>query len=107
MARKDGKDAPGVVIGTISLCDHAAYALFDPGATHSFISEQFVKLVGIEPILLENMLCVMTPLHDEVLVSLGCLDCKIVIVNTEERIDLAVLAMYDFDVIIGMDWLSK
>ena len=67
----------GVVIGTISLCDHVAYALFDPGVTHLFISEQFVRLVGIEPVLLETILYVSTPMNDRVLVPFGCHSCKI------------------------------
>ena len=64
MARREAENAPGVVTGTISLCDHAAYALFDPGATHSFVSAQFVELVGIKLVLLENILCVSTPMND-------------------------------------------
>ena len=107
MARREAEDTPGVVTGTVSLCDHAAYALFDPGALHSFISEQFVELSGIEPKSLDVMLYVATPLNDKVLIALGCPDCKIVIDDKEGRIDLAVLCMHDFDVIIGMDWLVK
>ncbi|KAI6703137.1 hypothetical protein NL676_012273 [Syzygium grande] len=41
------------------------------------------------------------------LVSFGCPGRKIVIGGIEENIDLAVLAMFDFDVIIGMDWLVR
>ncbi|XP_048138580.1 uncharacterized protein LOC125315986 [Rhodamnia argentea] len=37
----------------------------------------------------------------------GCTNCKIVINGREDKIDLAVLPMYDLDVIIGMDWLGK
>ena len=39
MARREAEKAPGVVTGMISLCDHATYALFDPVASHSFVSE--------------------------------------------------------------------
>ncbi|XP_056163684.1 uncharacterized protein LOC130137007 [Syzygium oleosum] len=106
MARREAENAPGVVTGTIYLCNHAAYALFDPGAAHSFVSEQLVKLVGLEPLLLETMLNVSMPMNDKMLVSFGCPNCKIVIGGREESIDLAVLAMFDFDVIIGMDWLT-
>ena len=79
MARREAENAPGVVTGTVFLYDHAAYALFDPGASHSCISEQFVKLSGIEPKPLEIMLCVTTPLSDKVLIEFGCPECKIVI----------------------------
>ena len=104
MVRREAEDTPGVVTGTVSLCDHAAYTLFDPGIIYSFISEHLVRLTRIEPVMLEVMLCMTTPMNDRVLVSLECPNCKIVIGNREERIDLAVLAMFDFDVIIG--WIG-
>lgn len=33
-----------VISGMLSLCDHKAYALFDMGATRSFVSTRFVQL---------------------------------------------------------------
>ena len=81
--------------------------MFDPGASHSFISAQFVKLSGIEPKLLEMMLCVTTPLNDKVLVEFGCPECKIAIGDRVGKIDLAVLTIHNFDVIVRMDWLVK
>ncbi|XP_056175789.1 uncharacterized protein LOC130140445 [Syzygium oleosum] len=59
--------------------------------------------VVTEPKPLDVVSFVATPLNDKMLVSLGCSDCKIVIGDVEERIDLAVLPMFDFDVIVGMD----
>ncbi|XP_030471170.1 uncharacterized protein LOC115689302 [Syzygium oleosum] len=107
VARKEVEDSLGMVTDTVSLQDHAVYALFDSGASHSFVSEQFIKLVGLKLKSWEVTLRVITPLKDEVLITVRCLGCKIVIGGKEEVIDLAVLAMYDFDVIIGMDWLVK
>ncbi|XP_048140756.1 uncharacterized protein LOC125316462 [Rhodamnia argentea] len=92
---------------TVSLCDHATYALFDPGASHSFISARFAELVGLSLRPLEVVLHVVTPLRDGVSITLGCANRKIVINGREDKIDLVVLPMYDFDVIIGMDWLGK
>ena len=46
---QQGADAtPDVVTGTISLFDTDAHVLVDPGATHSFISREFIDRVGIE-----------------------------------------------------------
>ena len=90
MMRKEAGDVPGVVICTVSLCDQVAYTLFDPRALHSFVSEQFVRLTRIKPRPLDGVLYVATLLNDKVLVSLGCSDCKIVIGDVEEKIDLAV-----------------
>ena len=72
MTRKEVEDAPGVVMGTISLCGHAAYALFNPRATYLFVSKQFVRLVGVEAILIETELSMSIPMNDRVLVSPGC-----------------------------------
>jgi len=68
-----------VITCTVSLNDHAAYALFDPSATHSFIAEQFVKLVGLNLEMLESMVSISTPLKDKVLFTMGCTSCKLVI----------------------------
>ncbi|XP_048135953.1 uncharacterized protein LOC125315377 [Rhodamnia argentea] len=45
---EEAKDSPTVSC-TVFLHDHIAYALFDPGATHSFVAWRFVKLVGLSP----------------------------------------------------------
>ena len=39
---QDADAAPDVVTGIISILNHDAYALVDPGATHSFASRPFL-----------------------------------------------------------------
>ncbi|XP_039169336.1 uncharacterized protein LOC120293690 [Eucalyptus grandis] len=80
--RGQAQDAHNVITGTVSLNDHAVYALFDPSTTHSFIAEPFVKLIGLSPELLELVISISTPLKDRVLVALGCFGCKLVIEAT-------------------------
>ncbi|XP_048134027.1 uncharacterized protein LOC125314836 [Rhodamnia argentea] len=48
-----------------------------------------------------------TPLKDNVVAANGCPNRRLVIDGHEGRIDLIVLEMYDFDPIVGMDWLMK
>ncbi|XP_048134087.1 uncharacterized protein LOC125314874 [Rhodamnia argentea] len=103
---EEAKDSP-TVTGTVFLHDHIAYALFDPGATHAFVAEQFVKLVGLSPKSLGTVFKISTPLKDSVISAVGCPDCKLTIGGHEEVIDPIVFEMYDFDVIVGMDWLTK
>ena len=67
MAKREAENALGVVTGMISFCDHVAYVLFDPGASHSFVSDQFVRLTGMTPHLLDVMLCFTTSLNDKIL----------------------------------------
>ncbi|XP_030514353.2 uncharacterized protein LOC115728160 [Rhodamnia argentea] len=77
------------------------------GATHSFISARFVKLHGLKYSRSEISLVVSTPVGDSVLSTLICRNYEIKIEGREQMIDLMVLVMYDFDVIVGMDWLKK
>ena len=42
VTQKDADAAPDVVTGIISILDHDAYTLVDPGATHSFSSKHFL-----------------------------------------------------------------
>ncbi|XP_030456708.1 uncharacterized protein LOC115677664 [Syzygium oleosum] len=91
------EDSPAVITSTVSLHDHAAYALFDPGATHSFVAKQFVELVGLSPKPLEAVYSISTPLKDNVVSAVGCTDYKLSVDGHEESIDLIILTMFDFD----------
>jgi predicted aspartyl protease len=44
---EQAQDAPGVVLGTFSVNSVLATVLFDYGASHSFITEQFMERHGI------------------------------------------------------------
>ncbi|KAA0062178.1 gag protease polyprotein [Cucumis melo var. makuwa] len=65
-----------VVTGTLPILRHYAFVLFDFGSSHSFISSVFVQHVCLEVEPLSSVLSVSTP------------------------------SGKDFDVILGMDWLS-
>ncbi|XP_030442425.2 uncharacterized protein LOC115664665 [Syzygium oleosum] len=107
LTQEDAENSDTIITGTVSLDNRTAYALFNTGATYSFVSKQFVRLAKLETEPLENVLNVSTPMKDELQTTLECQGCKLIIGGLEGTIDLAVLAMYDFDIIIGMDWLSK
>ena len=42
VTQQDADAAPDVVTGIISILDHDAYTLVDPGAMHSFASRPFL-----------------------------------------------------------------
>ena len=48
MTQQDADEAPDMVTGIISILDHDAYTLVDPGATHSFESKPFLDRFQIE-----------------------------------------------------------
>ena len=93
-----------MVIGTIPVSVIYAYILFDFGATHLFISTAFVRKYGIfcEPM----NLCVETPVGDMMSTHTICKPHKVKIGDKELYADLIILDMWDFDVILGMDWLA-
>ncbi|TYK29812.1 retrotransposon protein, putative, Ty3-gypsy subclass [Cucumis melo var. makuwa] len=74
--RQEAERAGSMVTGTLPIFGHYAFVLFDFGSSHSFISSVFVQHVGLEVEPLSGALSVSTPSGE------------------------------DFDVILGMDWLS-
>jgi hypothetical protein len=100
-------NATDVVTSTIPLFGSVAYILSDSGATHSFISSAYVKLCQLSTELLEESICVATPVGD-IVTCRKCVDnCPVIIEGRKFLARLAVFSMLGFDVILGMDWLSK
>ena len=83
-----------------------ARVLFDYGASHSFIAASVVRELGLEVETLEDPLYVSSPLGIKVSVNLICQDCELEISGILLTVDLRVIDMSEFDVIIGMDWLT-
>ena len=48
MTQQDADATPDVVTSMISILDHDAYTLVDPGATHSFSSKHFLDRFQIK-----------------------------------------------------------
>ena len=81
--------------------------LFDSGATHSFVSSVCASKMNRVRELITRTFRTSLPLGD-VLVSTHWLRAIPVLVsNRELYVDLIILNMYDYYVILGMDFLSK
>jgi len=103
----EARDASTVVEGTLFVAGLSARVLFDCGATHSFISERFASVLGRTPAMLTATLEVSTPLGLVGIVGSFLPSATIVSGDQEFPADLILLPMEDFDVILGMDWLSQ
>ncbi|GKA70209.1 putative reverse transcriptase domain-containing protein [Tanacetum coccineum] len=104
----DRKDQdPKVVTGTFLLNNRYATALFDSGADKSFVSTNFSTLIYIEPVELDTSYEV--KLADGKVVSTNnvLIGCTLNLLNRSFLIDLMVIELGSFDIIIGMDWLSR
>ena len=83
-----------------------AMILFDSGASHSFIAASCVNELGLEVETLRKSLYVSSPLGTKVTVDQICRDCELEISRVLLTVDLRVIDMSEFDVILGMDWLT-
>ena len=95
-----------MVTGIISILKHDAYTLVDPGATHSFASKPFLDRFQIETQPLGGPMRVSLPTGDPLFSDRVVRDSRVLIGGQEFPADLVALDMRDFDVVLGMDWLS-
>ncbi|GKA00050.1 putative reverse transcriptase domain-containing protein [Tanacetum coccineum] len=103
----DAQQDPKVVTGTFLLNNRYATALFDSGADKSFVSTNFSTLIDIELVELDTSYDV--ELADGKVVSTNnvLIGCTLNLLNHSFPIDLMVIELGSFDIIIGMDWLSR
>ncbi|XP_073223476.1 uncharacterized protein [Cicer arietinum] len=95
-----------LIQGTCLISDSPLFVLFDCGPTHSFVSLDCVRHLGLPASRLQYDLIVNTPTSDYVDTSNVCLDIPIHVCGRDFRVNLVCLPLRLVDVILGMDWLS-
>ena len=80
--------------------------LFDSGASYSFIAASVVIELGLEVETLEEPLYVSSTLWIRARIGIICRGCELEISGTLLTVDLRIMDMSEFDVILGMDWLT-
>ena len=98
-------DEPDAVIGTFLINSCPALILFDTGASHSFISREFVNKHGLVEETIGKPIRVSSP-GGEMLVNSGCRQLKLSIGKHQFPADLIILETQGLDVILGMDWMT-
>ncbi|XP_038988015.1 uncharacterized protein LOC120112523 [Phoenix dactylifera] len=106
LTQQDAQASNTAVTGTLLVHSTYAYALFDSGATHSFISSTYVHKHDIFCSPLERELCVSTPAGGKMITSLICKSCPVIVEGRDLKADLIVMDLHEFDLILGMDWLA-
>jgi len=105
-ARTDAVATDSVITGIIPVYHRDTSVLFDPGSTYSYVSSYFAPYLGISRDSLSSSVYVSTLVGESIIVDRVYRSCLIVISGFETRDDLLLLSMVDFDIILGMDWLS-
>ncbi|XP_035835692.1 uncharacterized protein LOC118483974 [Helianthus annuus] len=102
-ARNDGN----VVTGTFSVNNLIASVLFDSGADWSYVFLEFSQKLGSTPTPLEVKQVVELADGKTIEASHVHFGCKLDLVGQIFDIDLLPVTLGSFDIVVGMDWLSK
>ena len=100
------KDGPDVIVGHFNIFDTLVHALIDPRSTHCYVCTSIPSLGSLLKSETEYDILVTNLLGHSVIVNRVYRGCPIKIREYEFSGDLIELSFREFDVILGMDWLS-
>ncbi|XP_075473973.1 uncharacterized protein LOC142505034 [Primulina tabacum] len=107
MTKEEVDADTSMITGMFLISGITAIVLLGSQATHSFISELFVTRLGITASTTETQLAIALSFGQELQTYQIVRGCPIYVQGHQMYAELIVLKMTDFDVILGMDWLSK
>ena len=102
MKAVEDKDAPDVIVGNFHIFESIVHELIDPGSTHSFVCTSILSLGSLPKSETGYDILVTNPLRHSVIMNRVYRDCPIRIREYEFP-----GSFRQFDVILGMDWLSR
>nr|GEU71095.1 putative reverse transcriptase domain-containing protein [Tanacetum cinerariifolium] len=104
---KNAHQDPNVVTRTFLLNQCLARVLFASGVDKSFVSISLASMLNIPPIMLDTTYDI--EMADGNLVGTNTViqGCTLILLNQPFEIDHMTIKIGTFDVVIGMDWLSK
>ncbi|GJX48634.1 reverse transcriptase domain-containing protein [Tanacetum coccineum] len=107
LREKNAHQDPNIVTGMFLLNQHLARVLFDSGAGKSFVSKSLASMLNIPPITLDTTYDI--EMADGNLVGTNTViqGCTLILLNQPFEIDLMPIKLGSFNIVIGMDWLSK
>jgi len=107
MRKEEVEDAPNVITGNFSIRTHSVEILFDSGATHSFIYARLVETLWLVVTYRYSLSSI--ALSDGKVMSCRELfiDLPILIHGHDFLLNLYKFELTQFDIILGMNWLSK
>ena len=107
MKAREDQDALEVIAGIFSLYDIEMHDLIDLGSTHSYICTEhvFYRMPSIKQLPYDML--VTSPLGHSVRVNQVYKNCHLMTHDREFSADLLDFPFHEFDLILGMDWLSK
>ncbi|XP_073051252.1 uncharacterized protein [Primulina eburnea] len=107
MTKEGANPDSSVMSGTILISGKAAVTLIDTGATHSFMSEIFLRSLNVVPSFEPLHYSILLPLGDELWPSSILKGCTVQVNEKINFADLIIIPIVAFYVTLGMDWLSS
>ncbi|XP_062093970.1 uncharacterized protein LOC133800002 [Humulus lupulus] len=107
LTQKEAANGSTIVKGQFSISGMMCRALFDFGATHSYVSMNMIDKWSMPCKLFEHNFSTMLQSRDMMLSTRWLLSTPITIEGRECLADLIELSIQVYDFILGMDWLSK
>jgi hypothetical protein len=100
------KSNNSLIMDVCKLGQSEVLVLFDSGATNSFIAGDCVEWLGLTSVPLIPQMTVAVATGGKITSKRVCQSCPILVGSKVYFIDLICLPLKDFDVVLGMDWLS-
>nr|GEV49892.1 putative reverse transcriptase domain-containing protein [Tanacetum cinerariifolium] len=104
---KNAQQDPNVFTGMFLLNHRPARTLFDLGADRSFVSISFASMLNIPSITLDTTYNIKMADGNLISTNIVIQGCTLTLLNQPFEINLMSIKLGSFDVVIGMDWLSK
>jgi len=100
------EEAPEIMMGTFSINSIPAIVLFDSGASHTFISQAFVRVHSIPLVAMKTPMLV-NSLGGTIPVSYQCRSASFSLRGVDFPISPMVMRTSGIDVILGLDWMKQ
>ncbi|XP_060959321.1 uncharacterized protein LOC133030553 [Cannabis sativa] len=107
MTQADADASPSVVTGQLSINGCSYNVLFDSGATHSYVSSRVIESFHKPCDIYVSGFRTMLPSGDLIVSTRWIRSLSFWIDGCELTANLIELQLFDFDIIMGMDFLSK
>ena len=105
--RGEQETSPDVVTGMLKVFSIYIYALLDSSSTLSFVTPLISKKFEILPDILNEPFIVTYPVGEMVVAKTVYRNFPIMFPNKVTYVELVELDKFDFDVILGMNWLHS
>ncbi|GKB70850.1 reverse transcriptase domain-containing protein, partial [Tanacetum coccineum] len=107
LREKNAHQDPNIVTSMFFLNQHLARVLFDLGADKSFVSISLASMLNIPPITLDTTYDIEMANGNLVGTNTVIQGYTLILLNQPFEIDLMPIKLGSFNIVIGMDWLSK